>query len=81
MTSKQVTHTHVINMTMPVISFVSFYILGSSDLGHQLVDSHSSMLEELVFWMIKWEFPQSIVTLLLGLLPDDTYKVSDFAWS
>ncbi|PVD29744.1 hypothetical protein C0Q70_09000 [Pomacea canaliculata] len=46
----------------------------SSDLGHQLVDSHSSMLEELVFWMIKWEFPQSIVTLLLGLLPDDTYK-------
>lgn len=38
------------------------------------IELHKNMLEELVFWMVKCEFPQSMVTLLLGLLPDDTYK-------
>ena len=43
--------------------------------GFQQCDQYSNMLEELVFWMCKCEFPQSMVTLLLGLLPDDIYKV------
>ncbi|XP_074659002.1 E3 ubiquitin-protein ligase UBR3-like [Tubulanus polymorphus] len=35
---------------------------------------HTNLLEELVFWMVKFEFPQKIVTLLLSILPDDAYK-------
>lgn len=46
-----------------------------NDEGFQQSDQYSNMLEELVFWMCKCEFPQSMVTLLLGLLPDDIYKV------
>lgn len=37
---------------------------------------HTTLLEELVFWTVKFEFPQKIVTLLLSLLPDLRYKVS-----
>ena len=37
---------------------------------------HNSLLDELTFWMVQYEFPQKIVTLLLSLLPDDNYKVS-----
>lgn len=37
---------------------------------------HKTFLEELVFWTVKFEFPQRIVTLLLSLLPDMQYKVS-----
>ena len=28
-----------------------------------------------MFWMVKYEFPQDIVTFLLSILPDDDYKV------
>ncbi|KAL4222682.1 E3 ubiquitin-protein ligase ubr3 [Mactra antiquata] len=35
---------------------------------------HTTLLEELVFWTVKFEFPQKIVTLLLSLLPDLRYK-------
>ncbi|XP_052826304.1 E3 ubiquitin-protein ligase UBR3 [Octopus bimaculoides] len=35
---------------------------------------HTTILDELVFWMVKLELPQKIVTLLLSLLPDDHYK-------
>ncbi|WAQ93484.1 UBR3-like protein [Mya arenaria] len=35
---------------------------------------HRTFLEELVFWTVKFEFPQKIVTLLLSLLPDLKYK-------
>ena len=38
---------------------------------------HITLLEELVFWTVKFEFPQKIVTLLLSLLPDQSYKVSE----
>ncbi len=37
---------------------------------------HTSLLEELLFWTVKFEFPQKIVTFLLSILPDDDYKVS-----
>lgn len=36
---------------------------------------HKTLLDELTFWMVKYEFPQKMVTLLLSLLPDDNYKV------
>ncbi|KAK7110558.1 E3 ubiquitin-protein ligase UBR3-like [Littorina saxatilis] len=45
-----------------------------NETGFRNLDQYSTMLEELVFWMCKCEFPQSMVTLLLGLLPDDLYK-------
>jgi E3 ubiquitin-protein ligase UBR3 len=36
---------------------------------------HRSFLEELVFWTVKFEFPQKMVCLLLNMLPDPDYKV------
>ncbi|XP_045478273.1 E3 ubiquitin-protein ligase Ubr3 isoform X3 [Harmonia axyridis] len=35
---------------------------------------HKTLLEELVFWTVKLEFPQKVVCLLLHLLPDPEYK-------
>ncbi|KAF3824389.1 hypothetical protein GH733_008674 [Mirounga leonina] len=37
---------------------------------------HKSFLEELLFWTIKYEFPQKMVTFLLNMLPDQEYKVA-----
>lgn len=36
---------------------------------------HKTFLEELVFWTVKFEFPQKVVCLLLNMLPDPDYKV------
>lgn len=36
---------------------------------------HSSLLEELIFWTFKYEFPQNFVCFLLNMLPDPEYKV------
>ena len=33
------------------------------------------MLDELVFWTYKYEFPTKLVCLLLYMLPDQRYKV------
>ncbi|KAK9883214.1 hypothetical protein WA026_001405 [Henosepilachna vigintioctopunctata] len=41
-------------------------------LQEQLV--HKTFLEELVFWTVKFEFPQKVVCLLLHMLPDPDYK-------
>lgn len=38
--------------------------------------SHLCLLDELFFWVLKYEFPQKLVTLLLSMLPDEAYKVS-----
>lgn len=35
---------------------------------------HKTLLEELVFWTVKFEFPQKLVCLLLNMLPDPDYK-------
>lgn len=35
---------------------------------------HKTFLEELVFWTVKFEFPQKVVCLLLNMLPDVDYK-------
>ncbi|KAL5006565.1 hypothetical protein ScPMuIL_015371 [Solemya velum] len=35
---------------------------------------HDTFLDELVFWTVKFEFPQKVVTLLLSFLPDEEYK-------
>ena len=37
---------------------------------------HKCFLEELLFWTIKYEFPQKMVTFLLNMLPDQDYKVA-----
>ena len=64
-------------------SHVAAHIQGSFDfavisdipgLNQKLV--HQTLLEELLFWTVKFEFPQKVVTLLLSLLPDQSYKVS-----
>lgn len=39
---------------------------------------HKTFLEELVFWTVKFEFPQKVVCLLLNMLPDPDYKVQLF---
>ena len=36
--------------------------------------NHDSILDELMFWIVKYEFPQSLVTFLLTMLPDEAYK-------
>lgn len=36
---------------------------------------HSSLLDELFFWAIKYELPQKLATFLLSLLPNDPFKV------
>jgi len=38
---------------------------------------HRTFLEELVFWTVKFEFPQKLVCLLLNMLPDPDYKVNE----
>ncbi|CAM9941400.1 unnamed protein product [Lampetra planeri] len=38
--------------------------------------THKCFLEELLFWTVKYEFPQKMVTLLLNMLPDQEYKVA-----
>lgn len=52
---------------------VLIYFLDIPGLQENL--SHSTFLEELVFWTVKFEFPQKIVCLLLNMLPDQEYKV------
>lgn len=41
--------------------------------------THRTFLEELVFWTVKFEFPQKVVCLLLNMLPDPDYKVCSIA--
>ena len=36
--------------------------------------THKTFLEELVFWTVKYEFPERLVCLLLKMLPDAEYK-------
>lgn len=38
--------------------------------------THSTLLEEFIFWTFKYEFPQNFVCFLLNMLPDPEYKVS-----
>ncbi|XP_035829845.1 E3 ubiquitin-protein ligase UBR3 isoform X2 [Aplysia californica] len=35
---------------------------------------YTTIIEELLYWVVHFEFPQRLVTFLLGLLPDDLYK-------
>lgn len=50
-----------------------FHISDCIALQKRLV--HRCFLEELMFWNIKFEFPQKMVCLLLNLLPEPEYKV------
>ncbi|XP_023363319.1 E3 ubiquitin-protein ligase UBR3 [Otolemur garnettii] len=52
--------------------------LSSSTKDQSIMDvlKHKSFLEELLFWTIKYEFPQKMVTFLLNMLPDQEYKVA-----
>uniref|UniRef100_A0A8C8K502 E3 ubiquitin-protein ligase n=1 Tax=Oncorhynchus tshawytscha TaxID=74940 RepID=A0A8C8K502_ONCTS len=47
-------------------------------LDPSIMDSlkHKCFLEELLFWTIKYEFPQKMVTFLLNMLPDQDYKIT-----
>uniref|UniRef100_A0A8C1TJC6 E3 ubiquitin-protein ligase n=1 Tax=Cyprinus carpio TaxID=7962 RepID=A0A8C1TJC6_CYPCA len=51
--------------------------LSSSTKDPSIMDTlkHKCFLEELLFWTIKYEFPQKMVTFLLNMLPDQDYKV------
>ncbi|XP_059822600.1 E3 ubiquitin-protein ligase ubr3 isoform X1 [Hypanus sabinus] len=37
---------------------------------------HKCFLEEILFWTVKYEFPQKMVTFLLNMLPDQDYKIA-----
>ncbi|XP_053295045.1 E3 ubiquitin-protein ligase ubr3 isoform X1 [Pleuronectes platessa] len=52
--------------------------LSSSTKDPRIIDSlkHKCFLEELLFWTIKYEFPQKMVTFLLNMLPDQDYKIT-----
>ncbi|KAI4575052.1 hypothetical protein MJG53_002984 [Ovis ammon polii x Ovis aries] len=52
--------------------------LSSNTKDQSIMDvlKHKSFLEELLFWTIKYEFPQKMVTFLLNMLPDQEYKVA-----
>ena len=39
---------------------------------------HKTFLDEIVFWTVKFEFPQELVCLLLNMRPDPDYEVSFF---
>jgi len=39
--------------------------------------THNSLLDELFFWAVKYEFPQKLATFLLSLLPNDEFKVTN----
>ena len=46
----------------------------SDDLDHQ------TALQEILFWTVKYEFPEKITTWLLALLPDELFKVTAMSW-
>ncbi|XP_061091060.1 E3 ubiquitin-protein ligase ubr3 isoform X3 [Conger conger] len=52
--------------------------LSSSTKDPSIMDTlkHKCLLEELLFWTIKYEFPQKMVTFLLNMLPDQNYKIA-----
>ncbi|KAJ8012787.1 hypothetical protein DPEC_G00046500 [Dallia pectoralis] len=52
--------------------------LSSTTKDPSIMDSlkHNCFLEELLFWTIKYEFPQKMVTFLLNMLPDQDYKIT-----
>lgn len=56
-----------------VFSFVFAYLSDCPGLQKEL--KHSTFLEELVFWTVKYEFPQKVVCFLLNMLPEIKYKV------
>ena len=55
-------------LTKPHLMFVPDCISLTSHLRH------STFMEELVFWTVKYEFPEKLVCLLLKMLPDAEYK-------
>ncbi|KAM4626256.1 E3 ubiquitin-protein ligase UBR3 [Discoglossus pictus] len=52
--------------------------LSTSTKDQSIMDvlKHTCFLEELLFWTIKYEFPQKMVTFLLNMLPDQDYKIA-----
>ncbi|XP_071368759.1 E3 ubiquitin-protein ligase ubr3, partial [Centroberyx affinis] len=52
--------------------------LSSTTKDPSIIESlkHKCFLEELLFWTIKYEFPQKMVTFLLNMLPDQDYKIT-----
>ncbi|XP_068602543.1 E3 ubiquitin-protein ligase ubr3 [Brachionichthys hirsutus] len=52
--------------------------LSSNTKDPSIIESlkHKCFLEELLFWTIKYEFPQKMVTFLLNMLPDQDYKIT-----
>ncbi|XP_053554395.1 LOW QUALITY PROTEIN: E3 ubiquitin-protein ligase UBR3 [Bombina bombina] len=52
--------------------------LSSTTKDQSIMDvlKHKCFLEELLFWTVKYEFPQRMVTFLLNMLPDQDYKIA-----
>lgn len=53
------------------------YILGDGDDDDGVQDlEHTTLLESFLFMIVKLRFPESLSTLLIGLLPINDFKVS-----
>jgi E3 ubiquitin-protein ligase UBR3 len=60
-------------MSLPYDLCMTLYFFSDHNaLNAQL--QHTTFLEELVFWTVKYEFPERLVCLLLKMLPDRKYK-------
>lgn len=58
--------------------YKNIYIIEISHLDKPL--THNSIIDELFFWIIKFQFSQSLVTFVLSLLPNEKYKVSSIVF-
>uniref|UniRef100_A0A5S6QS61 E3 ubiquitin-protein ligase n=1 Tax=Trichuris muris TaxID=70415 RepID=A0A5S6QS61_TRIMR len=58
----------------PIYAFHELEVYDCLDLYAPL--NHCTLLEETMFWMVKFEFPQRIVNILLSLLTEQDFKVA-----
>ncbi|KRX55045.1 E3 ubiquitin-protein ligase UBR3 [Trichinella sp. T9] len=78
------THNYLVQMTghydkavdymKPIYSFHEVEHYDCQDLYGLL--EHRNMMEELVFWLVKHHFPQSLTNFLLSLLPNADFKIA-----
>ncbi|KFD58401.1 hypothetical protein M513_00627 [Trichuris suis] len=67
-------YEEAINTLSPIYAFHELEVYDCLDLYAPL--NHCTLLEETMFWMVKFEFPQRIVNILLNLLTEPEFKVA-----
>ncbi|CDW55395.1 E3 ubiquitin-protein ligase UBR3 [Trichuris trichiura] len=67
-------YEEALNTLSPIYAFHELEVYDCLDLYAPL--NHCTLLEETMFWMVKFEFPQRIVNILLNLLTEPEFKVA-----